>query len=45
MELIGFLLDFLVNHIDDVDSPQELMLDQRSDVFAEEFFSNGVLLF
>lgn len=45
MELIGFLLDFLVNDIDDVDSPQELLFYKRSDVFAEELFSNGVLLF
>lgn len=45
MELVSFLLDFLVDDIDDVDSPQELLLNQRSQVLAEEFFSDWVLLF
>ena len=43
MELVSFLLDFLVDHIDDVDSPQELLLYKCSQVLAEEFLSNRVL--
>lgn len=45
MELESGPFDLLVNHIDDVDCTQELLLDECSKVLAEEFLSDGVLLF
>lgn len=44
MEFVSFLLDLLVDHVDDIDGSQELLLNECSEVLAEEFLSDWVLL-
>jgi hypothetical protein len=37
VEVIDLPFDFLVNDVEDVDSAQEFLLDEGTDVFTEEF--------